>query len=67
MDLGQSDWFLLALVGALALLAGAGLGWAICYARLHGRLAVEVARGEMLIFESWLGMNRAGCEWLGLA
>jgi hypothetical protein len=32
-----------------------------------GILAVEVARGEMLIFESWLGMNRAGCEWLGLA
>ena len=27
-----------------------------------GILAVEVARGEMLIFESWLGMNRAGCE-----
>lgn len=48
MDLGQPDWFLLALVGALALLAGAGLGWAICYARLHGRLAVAREENAVL-------------------
>lgn len=59
MDVVQPDWVLLAVVGVLALLAGAGVGWAICYARLHGRLAA--AREENAVLrERQEGLQQAG-------
>lgn len=59
MNLGQPEWILLSVVGALALCAGAGLGWAICYARLHGRLAA--AREENAVLRE----RQAGLEETG--
>lgn len=59
MDLGQPDWIFLAVGGALALCAGAGLGWAICYARLHGRFAA-VREENAVLRERQAGLEETG-------
>lgn len=59
MNLGQPDWIVLAVAGSLALLAGAGLGWAICYARLHGRLAA-VREENAVLRERQAGLEEKG-------
>jgi len=48
MGLAQPDWVLLAVLGALSLVAGGGIGWAVCYARLHARIAAMGQENAML-------------------